>query len=61
MPLYDCLCTKCGKSFEALTRSWTEQPSCPRCNYTAHKLPSAPAIRFGGDGWQTKRAVPGQD
>lgn len=48
MPIYSCICTKCAHSFEALTKSWREQPVCPRCNYVALKLPSAPAFTVTG-------------
>ena len=52
MPLYEYLCTKCGKRTEALQRVG-EDPltECPSCGGDLERLISAPAIQFKGSGW----------
>jgi putative FmdB family regulatory protein len=53
MPLYQCICTKCGNAFERIVASWKDKHRiiCPRCNYAVLTLPSAPAVHFKGSGW----------
>jgi len=52
MPLYEYLCTSCGRTFEAI-QGFREAPfaTCNRCGGTLKRLISAPAVQFKGSGW----------
>ena len=52
MPLYEYLCTSCGRTFEAF-QSFGEAPLalCDRCGGALKRLISAPAVQFKGSGW----------
>jgi putative FmdB family regulatory protein len=52
MPIYEYLCTSCGKVTEALQRI-ADPPLtvCPHCQGTLRKQLSAPAFQFKGSGW----------
>jgi len=65
MPLYEYLCTKCGKRTEALQRVGADPlKECPECGGALERLISAPAIQFKGSGWYVtdyaKRNSPGE-
>ncbi|HAM49845.1 MAG TPA: FmdB family transcriptional regulator [Nitrospiraceae bacterium] len=56
MPLFDFLCTKCGKTSELLVTSSDAQPSCPSCgSRELSKLLSAHSSLSGS----TRRRMPG--
>ncbi len=52
MPLYEYLCTSCGRTLEAF-QSFGEAPLavCDRCGGPLKRLISAPAVQFKGSGW----------
>lgn len=52
MPLYEYLCTECGRTIEAF-QSFSEAPlaQCDRCGGALKRLISAPAVQFKGSGW----------
>ena len=52
MPIYEYVCTKCGKTTEVIQRVG-EAPLkvCPHCGGKLKKAISAPAIQFKGSGW----------
>lgn len=53
MPIYEYECEKCGHRFELLQK-FSDPParSCPECKgRKVHRLTSAPAIQFKGEGW----------
>ena len=51
VPLYEYLCQACGR-FELLQKFSDEQlTKCPTCEREIHRVISAPAIRFKGNGW----------
>jgi putative FmdB family regulatory protein len=52
MPIYEYVCTKCGKKTEVIQRVG-EAPLrvCPHCGGKLKKAISAPAIQFKGSGW----------
>ena len=62
MPLFDYLCKQCGKQFEWFEHIYDtnieldRDPKCPCGSYEVVKCPSAPAVRFKGEGWQTPKA-----
>ena len=52
MPLYEYLCSSCGKHYERIERvSKLHDGICPECGAVAHRLVSAPALQFKGSGW----------
>lgn len=56
MPLFDFLCTECGKTNELLVTSSDEQPTCTACGSSKlKKLLSAHSSLSGG----TRQNVPG--
>jgi putative FmdB family regulatory protein len=52
MPIYEYLCTACGRRTEAMQR-FDEPPLtvCADCGGALRKLLSAPAFQFKGSGW----------
>ena len=52
MPLYEYLCSKCGKTFERIQK-FSDPPhdKCPKCGGAVHKVITAPAFQFKGSGW----------
>lgn len=52
MPLYEYICNKCGKRFEALQK-FSDEPlkTHDECGGEAERLLSAPALQFKGSGW----------
>ena len=52
MPLYEYQCDACGHRFEVIQKH-SDPPidKCPVCGKTVHKLQSAPAFQFKGNGW----------
>jgi len=52
MPLYEYLCTACGKLTEKRQKfSDPEITDCPRCCGKLERTITAPAIQFKGGGW----------
>ncbi len=52
MPLYEYLCSKCGKRFEKIEKlSAPHKQKCPHCGGRAERQLSSPAIQFKGSGW----------
>jgi len=49
MPVYEYVCTSCGKEFEQLARSMTErnQARCPKCDGRGQRRLSVFAARSG--------------
>lgn len=61
MPIYVYKCPYCGSVEEVLARSSYDVrvPICYRsedCAFKMERVPTAPALRFSGSGWQTPRA-----
>ena len=52
MPMYEYLCSKCGKTFELLQR-FSDAPLVEHegCGGVVERLISAPALQFKGTGW----------
>jgi putative FmdB family regulatory protein len=52
MPIYEYVCTKCGRKTEIIQRM-ADAPlaKCPECGARVKKAFSAPAIQFKGSGW----------
>lgn len=52
MPLYEYICNKCGKRFEALQK-FSDEPlkTHGECGGDVERLLSAPALQFKGSGW----------
>ena len=52
MPLFEYLCSACGRTSEVLQRL-NEPPltACPHCGGAVKKQISAPAFQFKGSGW----------
>jgi len=52
MPLYEYECSACGHQYEVI-RKFSDPPeqACPKCGGAVHKLQSAPAFKFKGNGW----------
>jgi putative FmdB family regulatory protein len=52
MPIYEYVCSKCGKKTEIIQRM-SDKPltHCPHCGGKVKKAISAPAIQFKGSGW----------
>jgi|SRR5215475_13189911 len=52
MPLYEYICNKCGKRFEALQK-FSDEPlkTHDGCGGEVERLLSAPALQFKGSGW----------
>jgi putative FmdB family regulatory protein len=52
MPLYECLCKKCGHVFEKIVK-FSDRPTkkCPECGGAVEQTISAPAVQFKGSGW----------
>jgi putative FmdB family regulatory protein len=55
MPVYILKCQKCKTSFDFYKLRANSKPACPKCGSTEgfEKQPTAPAIAFKGEGWQT--------
>ena len=51
MPIYEYVCTKCGRKTEVIQRMGDKPPHCPNCGGKVKKAISAPAIQFKGSGW----------
>jgi len=52
MPLYEYVCTQCGKHTEKIQKfSDTEITVCPHCGGKLERVISAPAVQFKGGGW----------
>jgi predicted nucleic acid-binding Zn ribbon protein len=51
MPLFDWKCYVCGLTYKDLPEPPKKCQGCLRSRFW--KVPSAPAIRFKGAGWQT--------
>ncbi len=52
MPLYEYVCTRCGKKTEVIQRVGEAPPkACEHCGGKLKKAISAPAIQFKGSGW----------
>ena len=54
MPIYEYKCSKCGKTFEHLAKSFSESPpKCPKCGaqHSKKQLSAfSTAVASGGDG-----------
>ncbi len=52
MPLYEYLCSDCGKVVEIIQK-FSDEPlsTCSGCGGAMSRLLSAPAIQFKGSGW----------
>lgn len=63
MPTFILKCPKCKKEFEFLKLKESQTPSCPKCGNDKNfeKLPTAPALSFKGEGWQTPNYVASVD
>jgi putative FmdB family regulatory protein len=52
MPIYEYVCTKCGRKTELIQRMGAGPlAKCPHCGARVKKAFSAPAIQFKGSGW----------
>jgi putative FmdB family regulatory protein len=52
MPLYEYVCSRCGKHIETVQKvSDPQLKICRFCGSVLKKVISAPAIRFKGNGW----------
>lgn len=51
MPMYEFVCSKCGKKFDDLVPLGTEEILCPKCGGVANKVMSAPSFILKGGGW----------
>src|SRR5215471_3899766 len=52
MPIYEYVCTKCGRKTEVIQRMGDKAIAhCPNCGGKVKKAISAPAIQFKGSGW----------
>jgi putative FmdB family regulatory protein len=52
MPIYEYVCTKCGRKTEIIQRMGDAPlAKCPDCGAKVKKAFSAPAIQFKGSGW----------
>ena len=57
MPVYEYVCTSCGRTTEVMHGIHADGPSrCDECGGGMRKLLSAPAIVFKGSGWAKKDA-----
>ena len=59
MPIYEYKCTSCGWRFEELGYYWApmgvlDVTTCPECESTAKRIPTAAHPVFKGDGWTPK-------
>ena len=55
-PIHDIKCKKCGKlyeDFDLMGPLVTQQCVCGNKDF--EKVPSAPALRFNGEGWATPK------
>lgn len=51
MPVYDFMCDNCEHRFEQLAKVDQETATCPKCQKTAHQVPSVPApFQWGTSG-----------
>lgn len=57
MPILVGRCPKHGE-FEKLMARWEPGITCPTCGHACSLEPTAPGVRFRGDGFQTPRATP---
>lgn len=55
MPIYVLKCSRCKTQFDFYKIREGSEAVCPKCKATEgfEKLPTAPAIAFKGEGWQT--------
>ncbi len=66
MPLYEYVCSQCGKHLEVVQKA-SDRPlrKCRSCGGALKKMISAPAIHFKGDGWYitdyAKKSAPHED
>ena len=52
MPLYEYVCTQCGKHTEKMQKfSDAEISVCPHCGGKLERVITAPAVQFKGGGW----------
>ena len=52
MPIYEYVCSRCGRKTEALQRVGDPPLAvCPHCEGELKKVLSAPAFQFKGSGW----------
>lgn len=61
MPMYDVKCVKCGKLHKDVFASAPTSFIIQKCTCGSKefkKIPSAPNVRFEGDGWATKKKSP---
>jgi len=49
--LYEFACNECGLHFERRVSDTRQMEFCPRCGGDAHKMLTAPAIHYHGDGF----------
>ena len=60
MPIYEYVCTSCGRAIDVLHGVSTPGPEvCEVCGGAMRKRMSAPAIHFKGSGWAKKDARDG--
>jgi predicted nucleic acid-binding Zn ribbon protein len=57
MPILVGTCPRHGE-FERLTARWEPHVACPTCGTSVTLEPTAPGVRFRGDGFQTPRPTP---
>lgn len=52
MPLYEYVCSRCGKHFETLQK-FSDEPlkTHPECGGDVERVLSPPALQFKGSGW----------
>jgi len=61
MPIYDARCKKCGKVVEDIFATSPLNKIVQKCSCGStefEKIPPAPAVRFKGNDWATKKASP---
>ena len=60
MPLYEFTCTRCSRTQEILCSRYGDYVrhinACECGSRDFERKPTAPSIRFRGDGWATRRA-----
>lgn len=56
MPVWDLKCNKCGRVYRDYGLNGVDMlQKCVCGNSELVKMPAAPAVKFKGDGWQTKQ------
>ena len=51
MPLYEFVCSSCGRLHSELVVMGTERTECPKCKGVAEKVMSVPNFVLKGGGW----------